>query len=96
MTTTRQLLVRAGLVCLWFAVLGSGVGVIYAKHLSRQHFVSLETLRAERDQLEIDWGRLRLEQSTWATHGRVEQLAREKLSMHVPEPEDIVVVEERQ
>ena len=95
MTTTRQLLLRVGFVGLWAAVLASGVSVIYAKHLSRQHFVELERLIAERDQLEIDWGRLRLEQSTWATHGRVEQLAREKLSMHVPEPEDIVVVQER-
>ena len=95
MTTTRQLMFRAGFVVLWVAVLASGVSVIYAKHMGRQNFVELERLIDERDQLEIDWGRLRLEQSTWATHGRVEQLARERLDMHVPEPENIVVVQER-
>lgn len=74
------------------AVLGSGVGVVYSKHQSRKLFVELEQLNRQRDELEIEWGRLQLEQSTWAAHGRVEQIARERLHMRLPSPEQTVIV----
>ena len=39
--------------------------------------------------LDIEWGRLQLEQSTWAMHTHVEQVARQHLQMAVPEPKQI-------
>ena len=74
------------------AVLASGIGVVYAKYASRMHFVELQTLFAERDALNVEWGQLQLEQSTWATHGRVERVARKKLDMHIPASDEIVVI----
>ena len=52
---------------LWFAVLGSAVQVIYARHKARDMFVRLEKLNSQRDSLEIEWGRLQLEQSYWSS-----------------------------
>ncbi|HEB99652.1 MAG TPA: cell division protein FtsL [Thiotrichales bacterium] len=78
---------------LLLAVLGSAIAVVYAKHRSRTLFIELQELRAERDRLDIEWGQLQLEQSTWANHGRIERLARERLGMSIPEHEDIVIVE---
>ncbi len=75
-----------------FAVVASAVGVAYAKYASRKQFVALQALRAERDALEVEWGRLQLEQSTWATHGRVERIARDKLNMRTPNASEVVVV----
>lgn len=80
------------LLLLLVLVIGSALGVIYAKHQSRLLFGDLQVLQAERDQLNIEWGRLQLEQSAWATHSRIEKLARERLDMIVPNPETVVIV----
>ena len=50
-----------------------------AKHEARNRFNELQQLTRERDELDIEWGQLQLEQSTWATHGRVESVARDDL-----------------
>jgi len=76
------------------AVVISAVWVIKTKHQARQLFIELEALNRERDRLQVDWGRLQLEESTWGTHSRVETLARERLSLDPPEPERTVVIAE--
>ncbi|MES9959894.1 MAG: cell division protein FtsL [Sedimenticola sp.] len=80
------------LVILAIAVLVSATGVVYAKYSSRKYFVELQLLRTERDAVDVEWGRLQLEQSTWATHGRVERLARKKLKMHIPSSSEVMVI----
>jgi cell division protein FtsL len=77
---------------LWLAVLGSAVQVIYARHKARDMFVHLEKLNAERDSLEMEWGRLQLEQSYWSSHGFVEQVANAKLRMNLPQTRDVRIV----
>ncbi len=77
---------------LWFAVLGSAVQVIYARHQARDLFVRLERLDAERDALEMDWGRLQLEQSYWSSHAFVERVANAKLQMSLPQMRDVRIV----
>lgn len=78
------------LIVMW--VLGSALGVVYAKHQSRKLFVELEALKTSRDNLNIEWGKLQLEQSTWATPNRIESVARSQLGMQVPVPEKVVIV----
>ena len=78
------------LIVMW--VMGSAIGVIYAKHQSRKLFVELEALKTSRDDLNIQWGKLQLEQSTWATPNRVESIASSKLGMQVPTPDKVVIV----
>lgn len=77
---------------LGLAVLSSALGVVYARHQHRELFIQLQALRAERDRLNIEWGKLQLEQSTWGTHVRIERVARKRLHMEPPEFRDIVVV----
>lgn len=77
------------------AIVATGMGIVLAKHEARQLFAELEALNREQDRLEIDWGRLRLEQSTYATHPRIEQLARDDLNLAAPPQERIVVVAEQ-
>ncbi len=74
------------------AVVGSGLLLIRAEHDARRLFIELEELNREHDRLQIDWGRLQIEQSTWATHARIESLAREQLHLGAPKPDQIVVV----
>ncbi|MEE9142707.1 MAG: cell division protein FtsL [Gammaproteobacteria bacterium] len=87
----RHLLI-AITAALSIAVVASAIGVVYSKHEARKAFVELQELIAERDALEIDWGRLRLEQSAWAAHGRIERMAHDNIAMEIPEAEDIVIV----
>ncbi len=89
MTPRTQILINGMLLA---GVLLSGVGVVYAKYLSRKYFVELELLRKEWEQNEIEWGRLQLEQSTLATHGRVEKTARRRLDMRIPAPQEVIVI----
>lgn len=73
-------------------VLLTAIGVVYAKYASRRHFVELQELLVQRDQVEVEWGRLQLEQSTWATNVRVDNTARRKLQMRLPGADQVVVI----
>jgi cell division protein FtsL len=77
---------------LWVAALGSAAGAIYCKHRARELFVQLERLSGQRDNLQIEWGQLQLEQSAWSTHAFVENVAGTKLKMAMPPPKDIELV----
>lgn len=90
--TASKWLAPIALVALWLAVAAASVAVVHARHEARKLFVELETLNARRDELNVEWNKLRLEQSAWATHARVEKLARDKLAMRTPGPDEIVLV----
>ena len=69
------------LAVLLLVVVSTAVAVIYSKHQARKLFVELQALGNERDDMDIEWGQLQLEQSTLTTHGQVERAAREQLGM---------------
>jgi cell division protein FtsL len=73
----------------------TAMALVYTTHESRKLFVELETLTDERDELNIEWGQLQIEQSTWATHARIEQVATGELKLTRPEATDIFVIEEQ-
>lgn len=83
---------KMALLLLAVGVFASAIGVVYSIHQSRKLFVQLQSLQAQRDEMEVEWGRLQLEQSTWATDARIEDLASRKLDMIIPPPEAIVMV----
>ena len=88
---TNKLLLLA-IAVLWAAALASAAGAIYSKHRARELFVELERLNVRRDNLEIEWGQLQLEQSAWSTHAFVERVASTRLRMSMPPPEEIEVI----
>ena len=72
-------------------LISTAVSVVFARHESRKLFVSLQQLERERDDLNIEWGRLQLEQGAWSSHGRIERIAREKLEMRMPDASSMVI-----
>ena len=74
------------------AVLGSAIGVVYAHQQHRQAYVELTRLERQRDELNIEFSRLQLEQATWSETNRIEQVATERLGMKFPEGADMVVI----
>ncbi len=83
---------RLLLAVLMLAVLTSAFAVIYTRDLNRRLFYHLHELHRERDRLHVEWSQLLLEQSTWSTHARVEQIAEDKLHMMIPKAKDVVII----
>ena len=70
----------------------TAIGVVFARHEHRQLFIALSSLEKARDELNIEFGRLQLEQATWAESNRIDQVARTRLGLVVPETRAIVLV----
>ena len=84
---------RAVVVLLGVAVFLSALALIDSRHQNRILFEQTQQLREQRDQLNVEWGRLLLEQSTWSTHAYIEQSATQKLGMSTPANPEILVVQ---
>ena len=71
------------------AVVASALGVVWTRHESRVLFVSLTALQNQRDDLNIEYGKLELEQATYAEPRHIDDEARQRLGMLEPTPQDI-------
>ena len=71
----------------------SALTLVYTKHDARSLFIELEALSDERDALNIEWGQLQIEQSTWATHARIERVAASELKLARPLTREVYVIE---
>lgn len=67
------------------------LGAVTAQHRARKLFQGLEAEQERARQLDIEYGQLQLEMSTWATHPRIEKIARDRLHMVVPDASGRVV-----
>lgn len=80
------------LAVLVVANIATALLIVRDRHEHRQAFVELSQLEKARDALNIEFGRLQLEQATWAESNRVDQVARTRLGMEFPRTEDVVVL----
>ncbi len=71
----------------------SALGLVAAQHQARKLYSEYEREQTGMHELDVEWGQLQLEQSTWASHARVEKIARERLGMRPPADGTLVVVE---
>jgi len=86
------MLIKASFIVLSILVMISAVSVVYSRHEGRKLFVELQKQQELRDSMNIEWGKLQIEQSTWATHSRVASKAITKLGMVVPKIEDVRII----
>lgn len=77
---------------LMLAVLAAAFAVVSVKDINRRLFNDLQSLQQTRDELQVQWGQLLLEQNTWATQARIQQIAQDNLNMVVPSSQVIVKV----
>ncbi len=76
-----------------FAVLiVCALGVVTAQHRLRKLYLDLGKQQAEAKRLDVEWGRLQIEQATWATPSRIEQIASGVLHMKVPDASRVIPV----
>lgn len=76
-------------IFLLFVTIACALGVVTSQHKARKLFVELQNEKERAQQMEVEWGKLQIEQSTLATPARVEKLARLQLNMHLPLSEQI-------
>lgn len=70
-------------------VIACALGVVTSQHKARKLFVELQNEKDRAQQMEVEWGQLQLEQSTWAMPARVEKIATMKLQMQLPKSSQI-------
>lgn len=83
-----------GLCIMLAVVLVSGLSVVLKTHENRFAFNELQELKEHANSLEVEWGQLLIEQSTFGVEGKIEQKAVEQLDMQVPELSNIVMLRE--
>jgi cell division protein FtsL len=71
----------------------SAFAVVYLKDLNRRLFIQYQSLQQNYDQSRLQWGKLLLEQSSWSTQARVQEIAQSKLGMIYPKASDITMVD---
>ncbi len=92
MTLSRTTLYAVVLPLLWVTALGSAAAAVWCKHRTREMFMQLQQLAEQRDNLDIEWGQLQLEQSSWSQHAFVENVASNRLHMATPPAQEIKIV----
>lgn len=85
------MIARLNLLLIGIAVL-CALGVVTSQHEARKSFVELQKEQDIAKQLDVEWGQLQLEQSTWAMHSRIEKVAGDSLKMRVPPQSRIRIV----
>ena len=76
MTRVNLLLLLVVIIC--------ALGVVTSQYKARKLFVELQKEKDQAQQMDVEWGQLQLEQSTWAMPARVEQIASRHLHMQLP------------
>lgn len=79
-------------VLLLIVVVACALGLVTSQHKARKLFVDLQYEKERAQQMDVEWGKLQLEQSTLAMPTRVEKLARQQLQMHLPANDQIYLV----
>ena len=74
------------------ALIACALGLVTSQHQARKLYVELQKEQDLANQINVEWGQLQLEASTWATHARVEKIAVQSLGMRVPPPSRIQLV----
>lgn len=75
-----------------FVLIVCALGMVTSQHKARKLFVELQKEQEAAKQMDVEWGQLQLEQSTWAMHSRIEKIASKFMQMQVPEVNRVQVV----
>ena len=71
-------------IVLSVVVLVCALALVTSQHEVRKLFTELTRQQEAAKQIDVEWGQLQLEQSTWAMHARIEKIASGHLQMRVP------------
>jgi len=84
---TRSAFIAYGLV------LVLALSLVYTRVTTRSLYLQLQGLQQQRDDFNVEWGRLLLQEARYAEPRYIENVAREKLGMVFPVREKISVIQ---
>lgn len=61
------------------------LAMVTSSHRARKLFVDLDRAQSMQKRIDVEWGQLQLEQSTWAKHALIEGVAARQLGMRSPD-----------
>lgn len=79
-------------VFLVVGILVTSIYIIETAYQTRQLYSALQNLRAERDRLTIEWGRLMLERGAISADMRIDAMARASLSLGAPAMDEVILL----
>jgi len=82
----------APIVFLTITFLLTAFALIYVKDLHRHYFSEMQTVMKVHDDLNVERGQLLLEQSTWTTQARIQNVAQQELGMEIPKAKEIKLI----
>ena len=74
-------------IILAILLIGCALSLINAQYQARHLFIELESEQSLSKQYELQWTQLKLDQSTYGKHARIEETATRELNMVVVTPE---------
>ena len=80
-------------ILLAISILVTSISVIETAYQTRQMYSALQELRAERNRLKIEWGRLMLERGAVSADMRIDAMARDRLSLSSPARDNVMMME---
>jgi cell division protein FtsL len=84
-------MVRLNVILLGIAII-CALSVVTSQHNARKRYTVLQEEQKLAHELDVEWGRLQLEQSTWAMHSRIEVEATRQLMMVVPSNDRVQMI----
>lgn len=82
------------LILMFITTLWLAISVVENRYQVRHLYTQLQKLEKQRDELNLTWGRIRLQKSTLINHTEIERQARDQLNMKMPDVVDIKVIRE--
>jgi|APCry1669193181_1035450.scaffolds.fasta_scaffold01371_3 cell division protein FtsL len=79
---------------LFFVIVLMALAKVNSQYQSRRLYFELGQQKEIGQKLNTEYNQLQLEQSTWAMHGRIEDIAKKSLKMKIPEPKKIILLEQ--
>jgi len=77
---------------LFFVLITVSLGVVTSQDKARKLYFELDQQQELAKKYDTEYGQLQLEQSTWAMHSRIEELASKRMQMQVPDAKRIQVI----
>ncbi|MGB5224642.1 MAG: cell division protein FtsL [Arenicellales bacterium] len=74
-------------------VLVLALSLVYTRVTTRSLYLQLQSLQQQRDDFNVEWGRLLLQEARYAEPRYIEKAARQKLGMVFPERDKIAVIQ---
>ncbi len=78
---------------LLLVLLVCALGLVTSQQKARKLFMQLESEQQRSHELDVEYGQLQLEASTWGLHARVQRIASGALGMRAPDPRRVRMVE---